>query len=122
MTARLVSFGTHRPKPSKFRNVPTVIDGITFHSKREGARYKALKLLESAGRIRDLRLQVKYPCIVEQVERVLVCTYIADFVYDELVKGAWVPVVEDVKGFANDRWPMKKKLVRACHGIEIRET
>ena len=119
MTARLVSFGTHRPKPSKFRNVPTVIDGITFHSKREGARYKALKLLESAGRIQNLRLQVKYRC---EVNGILVCTYTADFVYEEITRGGWVDVVEDVKGFANDRWPMKKKLMRACYGIEIRET
>jgi NADH pyrophosphatase NudC (nudix superfamily) len=30
-------------------------------------------------------------------------------------------VVADSKGYANDRWPMKKKLMLACHGIKVQE-
>lgn len=41
----------------KYRNVPTIVDGIKFHSKRESQRYSSLKLLEKAGEIRQLELQ-----------------------------------------------------------------
>jgi hypothetical protein len=45
-------------KPSKYRAIPTTVDGIRFDSKREAARYGELKLLEKAGHIRGLTLQV----------------------------------------------------------------
>jgi hypothetical protein len=32
-------------RPRKYRNVPTLIDGITFDSKKESNRYSELKLL-----------------------------------------------------------------------------
>jgi hypothetical protein len=110
-----VSFGMIRPK---FGNVKTEIDGLKFDSKREAKRWQELRVLERAGRIEKLQRQVKYRL---EVNGVLIATYTADFVYDELVKGDPKPVVEDVKGWPNDRWPMKKKLMLACHGIAIRE-
>lgn len=103
----------------KFGNIKTTRNGHVYHSKREADRHDQLLLLERAGRIRGLRRQVKYRL---EVNGTLIATYAADYVYDELQSGAWVPVVEDVKGFPNDRWPMKKKLMKACHGITIRET
>lgn len=104
---------------SKFRNVFTVVAGESFHSKREAARFQALQILAKADRIRNLKRQVKYRL---EVNGLLIATYTADFTYDESSGGAWHPIVEDVKGYPNDRWPMKKKLMRACHGIEVRET
>ena len=44
-------------------------------------------------------------------------TYTADFVYQ---KGEEV-VVEDYKGFPNDRWPLKKAMMLYFHGISVRE-
>jgi hypothetical protein len=114
----VVRFGTGRHTP-KFRNTKTIREGMVFDSKKEASRYPQLKLLESAGRIRNLRRQVKYEL---RVNGVLVSTYKADYVYEELEKGQWLEVVEDVKGYPNDRWPMKKKLMLACHGVRIRET
>jgi hypothetical protein len=121
MAARRVSFGMIGLSGSrrKFGNKPTEVDGEKFDSKAEAERWRQLLLLLKAGRIRALERQVKYRI---EVNGVLICTYKADFVYEALESGAWVRVVEDVKGFANDRWPMKKKLMRAVHGVEIRET
>ena len=45
---------------NKYGARKTVIDGITFDSKREAIRYQELKLLERAGEIKDLELQPKY--------------------------------------------------------------
>lgn len=137
--ARMVSFGMKPGKPTtnKFRNRPTIVDGMQFHSKKEAKRYQALQLLARNGEIKDIERQVKYRL---EVNGILICTYAADFVYWERVspdkepghsglwrwqtgdKWAWQQVVEDVKGYPNDRWPMKKKLMRACHRIEIRES
>lgn len=103
----------------KYGNKKTTVDGIEFDSKREAARWNVLRVLERTGRIRGLQRQVKYDL---RVNDVLIATYRADFVYDEYANGAWTQVVEDSKGFPNDRWPMKKKLMKACHGVTIRET
>jgi hypothetical protein len=71
------------------------------------------------GELRDIRLQVSYRL---EFNGVLICRYHADFVYEERTKGAWAEVVEDVKGFKTPAYKLKKKLMRACHNIEIRET
>lgn len=92
---------------------------MSFDSKKEANRYDQLKLLQHAGRVRNLQRQVKYEL---RVNGVLICTYRADFVYEELEHSEWMPVVEDSKGYPNDRWPMKKKLMKACHGIAVRES
>lgn len=49
-----------QPKKSKYGAVKTTIDDITFDSLKEAQRYKELKVLERAGMITNLRLQVPY--------------------------------------------------------------
>ena len=39
---------------SKYRAVKTEVDGITFDSKREAARYMELMLMQRAGEIKRL--------------------------------------------------------------------
>jgi hypothetical protein len=58
---------------------------------------------------------VRYPL---EVNGVPVATYVADFVYSE----AGREVVEDAKGVLLDVYKIKRKLMLALHGIEIRET
>lgn len=121
-TGRRVLMGTHRKpaKSPKYRNKVTERDGHRFDSKKEADRYAALCLLETAGRVRGLNLQVQYPLTVNGS---LVCKYRADFVYEELQRdGSWAWVTEDVKGYKTPLYKLKKKLMRACHGIEVRET
>lgn len=106
-------------RKNKFNAVKTVVDGLTFDSKREAARYSQLRLLEKAGQIRNLRRQIKYPIDVNGHK---VCTYWADFCYEELHKTRWVEITEDVKGHRTPIYNLKKRLMRAVWGIDIRET
>lgn len=102
----------------KYGNVPTNVEGKSFHSKHEAQRYSELVLLQKAGEIENLQLQVTYRLDVGGHH---ICKYIADFVYDDK-NGR--QVVEDTKSYATAKDPvyrLKKKLMKACHGIEIHE-
>lgn len=106
---------------NKYGNKKTVVDGITFDSRKEAKRYQELKLLEKAGEIKDLRRQVKYELIPSQkingkvVERKV--EYVADFVY--LQNGDIV--VEDTKGIRTKDYIIKRKLMLYVWGIKIVE-
>jgi len=105
-------------KEHKFKAKPAVVDGIHFPSKRQAARYLELKLLEKAGRIENLQIDGPKTTFKLIVNGMLVCTYRADATYTEDGK----LVVEDSKGMKTDYYKLKSRLVRACLGIEIRET
>ena len=70
---------------NKYRNRKVATSHGTFDSKREYRRYQELMILQRAGKISELRRQVKYELLPSQringkcVERPLY--YIADFVY-----------------------------------------
>lgn len=99
---------------SKYNAVKTEIDGFTFDSKKEAARYVELKFYEAANYIEDLELQPRFPCVVNGKK---VCEYRADFKYTQDGQ----TIVEDVKGHKTDVYRIKKKLVEALYGIEIKE-
>lgn len=102
---------------NKYRNKRVVVDGISFDSKKEAARYKELRMLERAGIISGLQLQVPFELIPKQNgERA--CTYKADFVYEQNGK----KVVEDTKGMKTDVYKIKRKLMLYRYGIKITET
>jgi len=93
-------------------------DGILFASMKERKRYQELKLLEAAGAVRYLELQVHYPLVVNDIK---VATYVADFRYIDAATGR--RIVEDSKGYRKTPgYKLKKKLMKACHGIDILET
>jgi hypothetical protein len=100
---------------SKYGAKKTVVDGIKFDSMAEAARYGVLKVVQSAGLITDLRLQVPYTITVNGKK---ICRYVADFVYIENGK----EVVEDVKGMKTPVYNLKKKLMEAVCGVVIFET
>ncbi len=101
---------------SKYGSRKTVVDGITFDSKREAEYYSTLKAMECVGRIRDLELQKEYRL---EVGGVLICKYRADFVYWDVASSA--QVVVDVKGYRTEVYRLKKKIMKAILGIEIQE-
>jgi hypothetical protein len=110
-------------KRNKFNAVKTVIDNITFHSKKEASRYAQLKLYEKGGLISDLRLQVPYELIPKLVingktERAI--KYVADFVYFDTVNK--IDICEDCKGFITDIFKLKYRLMKSVHNIEIKIT
>jgi hypothetical protein len=101
---------------SKYGNKRTEVDGISFASKREAKRYSELKLLQRAGEIRSLEVQRRFKLYAENQ---LICTYVADFCYFE-TKRNWL-VVEDSKGCRTREFIIKKKLMKACYGIDVQE-
>lgn len=103
-------------KRSKYGAVKTVVDGMTFASKREARRYLELKTLQAAGKISGLGMQPTFTLTMEGGKNVGV--YKADFVYLE----DGVKVVEDCKGFRTTAYRLKKRMFEAQYGIKIRET
>lgn len=119
---------------SKYGNKKAKHDGIVFDSRRERNRYIILSALQRAGEISDLRMQVTYellPAIYEmeekqlktKVKKVQRCAqravhYIADFVYKDKEGNE---VVEDTKGMRTKEYLLKKKMMRALLGIQIKE-
>lgn len=104
-------------KPSKFKNVRTVIDGHNFMSKREADRYVELKILVRAGEIKNLELQPKYDIILAGHK---VARYIADFRYIDIKTNK--TIVEDVKGVRTREYIRKRKLMKDVLDIAILET
>ena len=104
-------------KSSKFGAKKTMVDGITFDSKWESERYGQVKAMERGGIVTDLELQVKYDIVINDIK---ICKYIADFVYkEESPDGKIKEIVEDAKGFETPEFKLKKKLMKAVHGIDI---
>lgn len=122
---------------SKYRSRKVTVDGIVFDSVKESKRYQELKLLEKAGKIKELRTQVKYVLIPSQYEKVWdekkqvwrmgkcierEVTYIADFAYWSVTDCK--DVVEDVKSAITRKRPeyvIKRKLMYYIHKIRINE-
>ena len=130
----------------KFNNKKVETAEGVFDSKGEWQRWLFLKEAEKNGEIKCLERQVKFTLIPTQYRDEIVhlktkdkvvkrvaereVTYTADFVYYKFVKKGlgifedaemWERVVEDFKGFPNDRWPLKKAMMLYFHGVAIRE-
>ncbi len=100
---------------TKYRAIKTVVDNITFDSKKEARRYGELKLLFKAGQIRNLEIQPEFDFSIEGKK---IFTYRADFAYFENQDR----VIEDCKGFKTPVYRLKKKLIEAQCKFKIRET
>lgn len=101
---------------SKYSAVRTVVDGHSFPSRKEAKRYGELKMLQLAGEISDLRLQVPYEL---NPGGTFSYKYIADFVYR--LKDGTIEV-NDVKGYRTAIYRKKAKLMLKVYGIKIKET
>lgn len=118
-------------KRSKYGNRKVVRDGIKFDSEREAARFGELKVLQSAGNIRNLRLQVNFTLVegykTIEGKRIKPMVYRADFVYERATEPDcngtvyWLREVEDAKGMKTKDYLLKKKLMQDKYGITIRE-
>lgn len=105
-----------KPRRSKYGNKRTDVDGLKFDSKKEAQRYRDLLLLERAGEIRELERQKTYEISVYGHD---VTSYRCDFRY---IEGEGRLVIEDVKGHRTELYKIKKRLMKAIYGIDIRET
>ena len=113
------SGGARSRKESKYNARKTA----GYDSRKEYRRACLLKALLRSGEISDLREQVKFVLIPSQrdgdgslLEKE--CSYYADFVYRD--KDGNV-VVEDAKGVRTKEYIIKRKLMLAVHGIQIKE-
>ena len=107
------------PAHTKYRNVPTTIDGQWFASKREAAYWQGLKARAHNGEITNLQRQVSFPIwgVRADGERQYVCEYVADFCYDE----HGVRHVVDAKGYRGDKVYRLKVKFLAVQGIRVEE-
>ena len=106
-------------KENKYHNRKVTVDGITFDSVKEMARWQELRLMERAGEITGLVRQVKIE-IIPKTKLYRAVSYVADFVYFDKREGK--TVYEDTKGMQTEVYKLKKKLLYWRHGIEIKET
>lgn len=124
------------------KKVKDPFTGDVFDSKAEHKRWCELTLLQRAGKLSNLRRQVKYELIPTQREESTEVykagpqkglpkpgaiiekgvSYIADFVYTDADGNL---VVEDTKGLkrgaAYDLFAIKRKLMLYVNGIRVKE-
>ena len=108
-------------KTHKYNAKKVKVDGISFDSKKEANRYFELKMLERAGKIKELKLQPKF-LLQDGFERdgkkYRAIFYIADFEYIKDGKR----IVEDVKGVRTDVYKLKKKMfLKKYPQVEFKE-
>lgn len=108
-------------RPSKYGNRKTVVDGITFDSRREANRYRQLKTLEQAGEITDLVLQPSFVLLDAFTDahgkRHQAIRYVADFQYTDRDGSV---IVEDAKGIETAVFKLKRKLFLSRYPHELR--
>lgn len=114
--ATINSLKSLRKTTSKYRNKRVEYGGYKFDSIAEKDRFIQLKMLETKGYIKDLKLQVPF-VLIHKSEYGNAIRYIADFTYlidKELV-------VEDVKGVLTKEYKLKKRLMQEIYNINIQE-
>lgn len=110
----------------KYGNQKTRFNGLLFDSKAEAHRYEYLRLLEKAGHITGLTLQVAFvlaPKVKYAGEKRSkpALRYVADFVYSDIKTGGIV--VEDVKSSATANlavFRLKRHLMLSVLGIDVK--
>lgn len=119
MVVRLPAWGKRH---SKYGNRRVKVAGVNFDSEAEHLRWRELQLMEKGGLIRNL---VNHPRFSIDINGYHICDYIADFGYQTRMfdaKAQWQDVVEDLKAGAitqTDVFRLKRKLLKAIHGIDI---
>jgi len=106
-----------RKKSNKYSAKKITLYGITFDSTKEGLRYLVLREQLNDGLIEDLKLQVPFKFVHNNV---LICIYKADSTYTDVATGVFI--VEDVKGFKTALYKLRKKMMKAFYNIDIYET
>lgn len=99
----------------KYRNKPTLIDGIVFDSKKEADFYCELKVQKMAGEVLSFERQVVFelqPKYKYGKSTIRAIKYIADFVVS--YKDGSVEIV-DVKGMKTQVYNLKKKMLLYKH-------
>ena len=97
-----------KKKKAKYGNTKVELDGITFDSIAEAARYVQLK--EGGAESLQIKPVYRFKCGVK---------YIPDFRYEKFIHGKWSIVLEDVKGFVVPIFSVKRKMLFSEFGIDV---
>jgi hypothetical protein len=107
---------------TKYLNKKTVVDGITFDSKKEAQYYQRLKLMQMAGEIKRFELQPKFellPSFKYQGKAIRAITYKADF---RVIYPDGREEIIDCKAVRTQQYIIRKKLLLAKYPeINFRE-
>lgn len=98
-------------KTAKYKSKKTIVDGISFPSRKEARRYQELKLLKKAGEIKDFELQPEFelqPKFKFFGRTIRPIKYIADF---RVIYPDGTEIIEDTKGIETDVFKIKKKML-----------
>lgn len=120
--AELTQAAEGKPKrESKYNAKPTerLLDNgavIRFDSKKEAAYYDQLCVLQMAGVVRNIRLQVQFllkPAYTDGKtgERFRAISYLADFTFEKLNDNIWEYHIVDVKGRKTKDYALKRKIM-----------
>lgn len=102
----------------------TTPDGITHASKSEAKRWAELKQMQAMGLICDLDRQRPFPLVLDNGRAVKSKTgrtlrYTPDFVYKELVRGQWVWIYEEHKGYMSETHALRIAIFEAIYGVTV---
>jgi hypothetical protein len=99
------------PRPLKYHNQPSRLDGIGFDSEMEMRRYCYLIQVEMAGQLSDMEIHPKYRLYADSPGKgaVYIGNYEGDFAYSD-ERGR---VLEDVKGVLLPLYLLKRNLMLA---------
>lgn len=105
--------------------------GEVFDSAAELRRWRELLLLQRAGKISDLRRQVRFDLVIdgrpvllrsERYPNGRACRYTADFTYRDIERAAEWPIpltVEDVKGYPTELARLRIAVVEAIYNVRV---
>lgn len=110
-------------KQNKYHNKKVQYDEMTFDSKKEYSYYLKYKLMEQAGEIHDLKMQVPFTLIETfklQDKTYRKTIYKADFTFVDK-EGKYHVIDVKSKATRTQVYQLKKKLLAWKYGIEIEE-
>lgn len=101
----------------------TAPDGTVFASGGQMRHYCQLKLLEKAGKIRNLRCEVSLPLKLHDGTPIKsgnkIATYRADFTFERLQNDEWCFVIQEYKERDHDR---RQRLARSVYEAITKQT
>src|SRR5690242_19299807 len=100
-------------KRSKYNARRTSVDRLTFDSAGEARRYCELKLLQSAGVVRDLKVHPKFDLTIMGTK---IGSFKPDFQY---VNQSGAVVIEDYKGKMTEAASLRIRVFQAIYRIPV---
>jgi len=106
-------------KRQKFNARQPVLYGIKFHSEKEALFYLRCLVDKKEGQIKDFKIQVEYSLDVNDIH---ICKYYLDFlIIHNNGSKEYIDTKGCKKGTAYQLFKAKKRLMKGCYGIEVKE-